>query len=174
MNRKSFRTRFSTESRDGSHSKAAFFERRSLKIVPRGLSEACLKALERLLGRSWAPLGRVWTLFGGSWSALETLLGGSWRLLGALGRSWILLRALWYILDRFLIFCPSILLSPGQHFRPSGDRLKELTATIDAATMEEFAALSQRQPQRLAYRIRLHRTTCVVMLAIVAHASNLV
>ena len=94
--RKSFRTRFSTESRDGSPSKAASFELRSLKMVPQGLSGASLGALEWLLGRSWALLGH-------SWGALGALLGRSWAILGApgtlLGRSLTLLGDLGSILE---------------------------------------------------------------------------
>ena len=90
--RKSFRTRFSTESRDGSSSKAASFELRSLKMVPQGLSGASLGALEWLLGRSWALLQRSWALLGRSWGALGALLRRSW---GALGRSWALLGRSW-------------------------------------------------------------------------------
>ena len=89
--RKSFRTRFSTESRDGAPSKAASFELRSLKMVPQGLSGAALGALEWLLGCSWTLLQRSWALLRRSWGALEALLGRSWALLGApgtlLGRS---------------------------------------------------------------------------------------
>ena len=92
IDRKSFRTRFSTESRDRSPSKAASFELRSLRMVPGGLTGASLGALERLLGRSWALLGRSWALLGRSWGALcallersWALLGGTWDALGALG-----------------------------------------------------------------------------------------
>ena len=74
IDRKSFRTRFPTESRDGSPSKAAFFELRSLNMVLRGLSGASLGALERLLGRSWALLGRSWALLGRSWSHAGPIL----------------------------------------------------------------------------------------------------
>ena len=92
INRKSFRTRFSTVSRDGSPSKAAFVELRSLKMVPRGLSGVSLGALERLLGRSWALLRRSWGALGRSWSALGMVLG---RSCGAVGRSWALLGRSW-------------------------------------------------------------------------------
>ena len=82
LDRKSIRTHFSTESRDGSPSKVTFFELRSLNMVPRGLSGASRGALERLLGRSWVLLGRSWALLGGSWGALGALLGRSGALLG--------------------------------------------------------------------------------------------
>ena len=103
IDRKSFRTRFSTESRDGSPSKAASFELRSLKMVRQGLSGASLGALEWLLWRSWTLLQRSWALLGRSWGALEALLGRSWALLGApgtlLGRSLTLLGDLGSILE---------------------------------------------------------------------------
>ena len=95
IDRKSWRTRFSSESRDGSPSKVDFFELGNLKMGPRGLSGASLSALERLLGRSWALLGRSLALLRSSWDLLGALLG---RSLAALGRSWALLEPPWAIL----------------------------------------------------------------------------
>ena len=71
--RKSFRTRFSTELRDGSPSKAASFELRSLKMVPK----ASLGRLWALLSGSWGALGRSCSSHGRSWGALGALLGRS-------------------------------------------------------------------------------------------------
>ena len=50
-----------------------FFELRSLKMVPRGLSGASLGALERLLGRSWALLGGTWAALGHFLTFLDDL-----------------------------------------------------------------------------------------------------
>ncbi len=83
INRKSFRTGFSSESRDGSLSERSFFELASVKMVPEGSPErlerrlgTLLGALGPLLGRSWALLGRSWALLGRSWA----LLGRSWAV----------------------------------------------------------------------------------------------
>ena len=121
--RKSLRTRFSTESRDRSPLKVAFFELRRLKMMPGSLSWACPDALERLLGRFWALLGRSWALLGGSWGALGVLLGRSWALLGG---SWALLGAPGSPLDDFgsIFEAPRVDVVPlGKHFRPSKIRL---------------------------------------------------
>ena len=131
IDQKSFRTRFSTESRDRSPSKAAFFELRRLKMCP----ECCL--------------GRLWTLLSGSWGALAALLGAlgalldrSWGLLGALGtllgRSWGALGALLgapgspgTILARLLTPRGSILRPPGVDFRWSEDHFGSDNDDVD-------------------------------------------
>jgi len=90
-----------------------FFELRSLKIVPRGLSGPSAGALERLLGGFWALLGPLEEVLGCSWGALETLLG-------ALGRH---LERSWGALGRFLKFLDdldSILDTPRVDFGASG------------------------------------------------------
>ena len=92
---KSSRTRFSSESCDGSLSKEHFFGHPSLKIVPEG-SPGCLGSPPgATLGLSWALLGRSWSALGRSWAALGGLLGALGAILGALGRdafsSWALL-----------------------------------------------------------------------------------
>ena len=96
---KSFRTRFSTESRVGSSSKVAFFELPSLKMV----SRAPQSALGGLLGRLWGPPGRSWGALGALLGALGALLGRSWAALGgllaALGRSWTPMGDLGLIFD---------------------------------------------------------------------------
>ena len=107
--RKSFPTRFSTESRDRSPSKAAFFEPDASKWCPEG----CLGRLWTLLSGSWGALGCSWGALGRSWEALGALLGRSWAALGrswgALWRSWALLGAPWAVSARFLIPRGSIL-----------------------------------------------------------------
>ena len=60
IDRKSFRTHFSTESHDGSPSKITFSQLRALNMVLRGLSGASRSAL----GSSGGPLGRSWGAFG--------------------------------------------------------------------------------------------------------------
>ena len=86
IDRKSFRTHFSTESHDGSPSKITFSQLRALNMVLRGLSGASWGALERLLRRSWALLGRSWELVGLSWPLLGRFWDAFGRSLAALGK----------------------------------------------------------------------------------------
>ena len=55
---KSFRTGFSSESRDGSLSEPSFFELVSVNMVPEGSPERLERRLGTLLGALGAPLGR--------------------------------------------------------------------------------------------------------------------
>ena len=88
IDKKSIRTRFSTESRDRSPSKAAFFELRGVKMS--------LESSTGSLGRPpGAPLGVLGKLFGQSWGALRRSWGALGAVLGALGRSWALLGRSW-------------------------------------------------------------------------------
>ena len=84
IDRKSLRTRFSNELRNGSPSNAAFFDSEASKWCPEG----CLGRLWALLSGSWRGLGRSWRALGRSWGALGALLGCSWPLLGPSRRSW--------------------------------------------------------------------------------------
>ena len=98
--------------------------------------EGCLGRLRTLWRGSWGALGRSWGALGRSWGALRTLwgrpstaVGRSWE---ALGRSWALLDPLWAILVRFLIPKGSILVTLGVDFRPSEDELgRELETTCE-------------------------------------------
>ena len=84
IDKKSFRTNFSSESRDGSLSERSFFELVSVKMVPEGSPErlerrlgTLLDALGALWGPSWALLGRSRALLGRSWGALGSLFFAS-------------------------------------------------------------------------------------------------
>jgi hypothetical protein len=118
IDRKSFRTRVSTESRDASSSKVAFSYFGASKWSPEG----SLGRLWALLSGSWGALGRSWALLGRSWGALGALLG-------ALGRSWNALGTLlgrsWDALGRFLTFLDDlgwIFGTPRVDFGASGYR----------------------------------------------------
>ena len=76
--RKSFRTRFSTESRVGSPLKVAFFELPSLNMVSEGSPGRPWTAPGTTLGLSWALLGRSWAALGALLGALGPLLGRLW------------------------------------------------------------------------------------------------
>ena len=77
INRKSFRTRFSSESRY-----------KKLSQRPRTATSGLLGACWTQLGHSWAPQEASRDSLGALLGALGRLLGRSW---GALGRSWALL-----------------------------------------------------------------------------------
>ena len=133
IDKKSFRTRFLTESRDRSPSKAVFFELRSVKM---GL-ESSTGSLGRPPG---APLGVLGELLGRSWGALRRSWGALGAVLGGLGRSWALLGRSWNASG-------GPLEHPGRSgldFGPPGGRFLALRATTFGFRGINFSSSEKR------------------------------
>ena len=146
IDRKSLRTRISTESRDRSRSKGALFEFLSFKMALEGSPGRLGRPPGAILGSSWALLGRSWSALGRSWASkfsrffqkcLKKLqiccLRGSWAALGSPPG------------DQSSISDP-----PRVDFDPPGDDFKAFPSSNSIAKLEQslgkIMAKSMRKP----------------------------